>query len=257
MSKRPGDSWLRWWDPRPDAELRLVCFPHAGGSAVFYRSWARAFPRSVEVISVQYPGRMERVMEPALDNVDALADAVAAAVLREVQAPFALFGHSMGAMVAFETALRLERCPGPSPLGLFLSGRKGPSRHRPGIRHTASADALFAYLRVLGGTDAAVFDQPALQPVLLPLLRGDFKCSETWQPNLEARVRCELLALVGDDDPEVTVEEASAWREATNGAFDLRVYSGNHFYLIEHQSEVIGEVFRACQGLLGASSAVS
>jgi pyochelin biosynthesis protein PchC len=227
--------------------VRLVCFPHAGGSAVFYRNWARAFPSSVELVAVQYPGRMERFTEAPIDDVHEMADAIARAILRAVRPPLALFGHSMGAMVAFETALRLECGPGPSPIELFVSGRKGPSRHRRGVRHTAPDEALFAYLRTLGGTDAAVFEQAELRPVLLPLLRSDFKCSETWQPDRDARVGCDLKVLVGDSDPEVSLDEAACWGEATDGAFVMRVFRGNHFYLIEHEQAVIADLHASCE----------
>jgi pyochelin biosynthetic protein PchC len=237
--------WLQSFDPRPLASLRVVCFPHAGGSASFFRTWARALPQRIETLAVQYPGRMNRLSEALIDDAGEMADAMARVLVCGVATPFALFGHSMGAAIAFETALRLEGRFGVTPLRLVVSAKAGPSLHRPGRRHLAGDEALFAELRRLGGTDAAVFDEPHLLPLILPILRNDVKLSETWTPSSQARVGCPVTAFAGDADPEVAISEARAW-EHVSSEFDLRVFPGHHFYLVERRQEVLRELARRC-----------
>lgn len=227
------------------APLRLVCFPHAGGSAAFYRGWATHERPDVEVLAIQYPGRMNRLGEPLIDEIGAMADALAGVLARSVAAPFAFFGHSMGATIAFETIQRLARDHLPHPVRLFASARKGPACHRPGQRHLANDEAIIAYLRKLGGCEAEVFQQPQLLPLLLPIIRSDFKLGETWAPPPDARVDCPITAFVGDEDPEVTIEEAASWGRASDH-FEMRVFRGHHFYLLDHRSEVIDHVIHRC-----------
>jgi pyochelin biosynthetic protein PchC len=150
----------------------------------------------------------------------------------------------MGAAIAFEVALRLERA-GQRPRHLFVSGRAGPLSHVRGRRHLASDSALLAFIRMLGGTDAALFDQPQMWPLILPVLRSDFKLSETWAPDTTARVTCPLTAMGGADDPEVEVERVAAWQHATTSRFELRIFDGDHFYLAGHDPEVLGLLTRA------------
>jgi pyochelin biosynthetic protein PchC len=232
------ERWLRCFAPRPAASLRLVCFPHGGGSALAYRRWPARLPVDVELLVIQYPGRMERAAEPPIDAMEPMVDAIADVLLRRLDGPYALFGHSMGAAIAFETALRLERDGARGPEHLFVSGRKGPSQHRQTTRHLAPAGELFAYLEYLG-THTALLERPDLQPLVLPLLRSDFKLSETWRPPRDARVRCSLTAFAGDRDPEARPDAVAAWSEATCGKAELRVFAGQHFFLDEHEPAVV------------------
>jgi pyochelin biosynthetic protein PchC len=239
------DRWLRRFEPRPDASLRIVCFPHAGGSATFYRGWARMVAADAEIVAVEYPGRMTRITETLVGDVDELAEAIAAAVLRGVEPPLAFFGHSMGAAMAYETALRLTGDA--APMRLFASAKRGPAAHRPGVRHLVRDELLLDYLRHLGGTDPAFFDQPALVPFILPIIRSDVRLSETWEPAAEARVDCPISVLVGDDDPEVSVDEAATWRLATNENFEMHVFPGHHFYVLEHTAAVLDTLVGTCR----------
>ncbi len=202
-------------------------------------------PLDVEVLAVQYPGRMNRHAEPRIDTMEPMAAALTSIIARDVPGPFALFGHSMGAAIAFETTLQLARDHGRDAVELFVSGRKGPALHRLGRRHLASDDALVGYLRVLGGTSAALFQQPELWPLVLPLLRSDFKLSETWEPDTTARVRCPLTALTGDGDPEVSVDAAARWADAAGAGFELRVYAGHHFFVVDHEQAILEEIARS------------
>lgn len=143
MTPNPGDSpWFRNYGPAPDACVRLVCLPHAGGSASFYFPLARALSPKIEVLAVQYPGRQDRHAEPCVQNIEDMADRIAEALGPWTDRPYALFGHSMGAMVGFEVARRME-ASGKGPLELFVSGRQalrgtGASSGTPGPTRRSS-----------------------------------------------------------------------------------------------------------------------
>jgi len=153
----------------------------------------------------------------------------------------ALFGHSMGAAIAFEVGIRLERGGGIDLRRLIVSGRRAPSCYRQTNRHLAPDDRLIAYLGVLGGVDPEVLALPHIRPLVLPILRSDFKLSETWTPPTDARLRCPVTAMVGDSDPEASVATVAPWELATEAEFRLRVHPGGHFYLSAEEPQVLAE----------------
>ena len=229
-----ADSWIRDYHPSPGGAARLVCLPHAGGSATNYFAMAKALAPAVEVLAVQYPGRQDRRSEPFAGSVEELADGVTAALARWADRPLALFGHSMGATVAFEVARRMER----PPVHLFVSGRRSPTRPRHTTIHTLSDDLLVAEMSRLGGTDPRVLADPEVLAMTLPVVRNDYRAVESYRYVPAAKLTCPITALVGDQDTQVTVEEASAWRELSTGPFELRVFPGGHFYLEAHHDAV-------------------
>lgn len=233
--------WIRQYLPAPDAPVRLVCFPHAGGSATYYLPVARALSPSVDVLAVQYPGRQDRMREPCVDSLHELADLVAEQVLPWTGRPFALFGHSMGATLAYEVAKRLER-EGREPLVLFASARRAPSTHRDETMHLCSDAQLLADLRGTSGTDPRLFEDEGLLRLVLHALRADYKAAATYRhtPGAGPEPACPITALVGDRDPKASVDEARAWSAHTRSGFDLRVFEGGHFFLEDHASAVIG-----------------
>ncbi|MFF7725399.1 thioesterase II family protein [Streptomyces sp. NPDC008001] len=231
--------WIRRFHPRPGSRVRLVCLPHAGGSASFYFPLSRAMPETVDVLCVQYPGRQDRRTEPLVDSVPALADKVFDALLPWTDQPLALFGHSMGASLAFEVARRLERERDIVPAALFASGRRAPSMHRDETVHLRDDDGLVAEMRSLSGTDAQLLGDEDVLRMILPAIRADYRAAETyaWEPG--PPLRCPVTSLTGDDDPKVTVEEAAAWAGHTDGPFTLKVFPGGHFFLARHQAEIV------------------
>ncbi|MEU0130855.1 alpha/beta fold hydrolase [Streptomyces sp. NPDC006289] len=233
-----SDVWIRRYFPSAGAAVQLICLPHAGGSAPFYRPVAQALSPRVEVLAVQYPGRQDRRQEPLIDDLGTLADQVCEAVLASVDRPFALFGHSMGATLAFEVASRLER-ERRVPLRVFASGRRAPSRHRDEQVHLRDDDGLVQELRGLSGTDQQVFGDEELLRMVLPAIRNDYRAAERYRYAPGPRLRCPVTALVGDNDPKATLEEVDAWRDHTDGPFELKTYAGGHFYLLEHAADVI------------------
>ncbi|MGW5645337.1 thioesterase II family protein [Saccharopolyspora sp. NPDC003752] len=232
---RGGQLWIRRFHPAPDAGVRLVALPHAGGSASFYFPLSRALAPRVEVLSVQYPGRQDRLAERCIDDIGELADRLAAELRPWADRPLALFGHSMGAAVGFEVARRLEV----APIRLIASGRRAPSTHRDEWVHLHDDDGLVTDLRKLSGTAADVLGDEELLRMILPAVRSDYRAAETYRGEPGAKVACPITVLLGDDDPKVTLAEAEAWREHTDAEVDLRVFPGGHFYLVEHQAGVL------------------
>lgn len=234
--------WLKRYRPSDAPRLRLFCLPHGGGTAAFFRSWAEALPAEVEPVAVQYPGRQDRLAESCVADMDTLADAVAEALTPLLETPFALFGHSMGATVGYEVTRRLED-RGTPPLRLFASGQATPFAERTGrpLHHEDDATML-AGVRGLGGAYETLADDPDLLEVVLPSLRADLRLMETYRPTPGARIGTPVTVYAGGTDPGVTVAQAAAWREATTGGFALRTFPGGHFFLTEHQRELLADI---------------
>ncbi|MEU3962680.1 alpha/beta fold hydrolase [Streptomyces buecherae] len=232
-------TWIRRFHPAADDAVRLVCFPHAGGSASFYFPVSAQLSPAVDVRAVQYPGRQDRRAEPTIDDLHRLADALVPALGPLADRPLAFFGHSMGAVVAYEVALRLAAAGAPPLVRLFVSGRRAPSRVRAESVHERDDQGIVAELQRLSGTDAGLLDDPETRAMILPAIRGDYRAIETYRVTPGSTVRAPLSVLVGDSDPQVTLDEARAWSEHTTGPVDLRVFSGGHFYLSERSGEVI------------------
>jgi surfactin synthase thioesterase subunit len=233
---RPGSRWLRRLGPASGAPVRLVCFPHAGGSAVSHVKLAQALSPTVDTHGVQYPGRFERRHEPP-ESITAVADAVAAELGPSWDRPTALFGHSMGSVIAFEVARRLEAmgCP---PTWLFASGRAAPSRQREESTHLLNDPSLLGEMHKLGGTDRRLLDDDQLMQLMLPVIRADYQVMASYRYAPGPPLSCPVTAMNGHDDPKVTQRTASAWREHTTGRFRSLTLIGGHFYLVDRVSEV-------------------
>ncbi|MEV5719325.1 alpha/beta fold hydrolase [Amycolatopsis mediterranei] len=233
-----ASEWVRRFHPAPSASARLVCFPHAGGSASYFHPVSAALAPAVEVLAVQYPGRQDRHTETPVDDLFVLADRLAEVLAPETTGRVAFFGHSMGASLAFEVARRLE-ARGTKLLTLFVSGRRGPSAPGDERIHEKDDEALLAEVKRLGGTDTAVLDDEDIRDLVLPALRSDYKAAELYHYRPGPDVGCPIVALVGDQDPKVTEAEARQWAERTSAGFELKTYPGGHFYLNDHAAAII------------------
>ncbi|MFI7703539.1 thioesterase II family protein [Nonomuraea sp. NPDC049480] len=234
-------AWVRRFFPAPASATRLICFPHAGGSASYFHPVAKQLSPRLDVLAVQYPGRQERRHERCIDDIGTLADRAAAEILPLADRPMAFFGHSMGAVVAFEVARRLM-AEDVSPLVLFASGRRAPSCVRVETVHKEGDQALLAEVRRLGGTDARMLDDPELVSMIMPSLRGDYTAVMTYRCRPGARIDAPIIVLTGDSDPHVSLNEARRWKDHTSGLFDMHVFRGGHFYLNSHAAGVMRKI---------------
>jgi pyochelin biosynthesis protein PchC len=232
MTADASATWLRRLPSRPGTDVTLVCCPHAGGSAGYYLPLLHPLSGSADVAVVQYPGRHDRADEQPVPSIRQVARHVVDALRATGPRRLALFGHSMGALVAFEVAVLLEREKGGAALDhLFVSGHRSPSRHRPDPGRYADESAIVAELRQSGGTDKRVLAHPALVSRMLPMLRNDYAAVLGYRYRPGDNVSCAVTALVGDRDPYTTIHDAQAWTAMTTGEFALRAFPGGHFYL--------------------------
>ncbi len=225
------DAWAVGRKPKPHARLRLYCLPYAGGSASIFRTWPTSFPADIDVWPIQYPGRESRLREPPLKDLRALVNALGQALLPVLDLPYALFGHSMGGLIAFELARWLaERSTG--PVHLFVSGARAPHGSGPGIPIHALPDAQFIEaLRLLNGTPEPVLRNGQLMELFLPILRADFEAVETYRYVPGEPLGCPISAFGGRDDRKVGEKDLVAWKQQTRAHFQWRLLPGDHFFV--------------------------
>lgn len=248
MASSQRDRWFRRFHPAEDSRVELVCFPHAGGSASSWYALSAALSPAVPVLAVQYPGRQDRHREPVVADLHTMADHVTEALGAGGGPPPVLLGHSMGASLAYEVAVRLGR-GGSGPAALVVSGRRAPARRRLDPALTPDDDVILRKVRSLGGTNKALLDDPELRELILPGLRGDYRALREYRDSAGPRLSCPVLALTGDRDPEAPAADMRAWQDRTTGDFAQQVLPGGHFFLEEQVPVVAGLLLRFLNAL--------
>jgi len=237
--------------PVAQPALRLICLPYAGGAASMYRAWPTLLAPGIEVYPVELPGRGLRLGERLVSDMAALCDSLAPAIEPLLDGvPLALFGHSMGARIAFELARRFEG----RITWLFASGSPAPGARarygasgdtRPG---STLSDAEFTQrLRELGGTPTEILDDAELMERVLPVVRGDFMLVERYQVDPTCRVSCPITVFAGLDDTGATPTEAAAWQLRTTAVCRMIEVDAGHFFLDSHRETLLHELRRVRQ----------
>ncbi|WP_156755618.1 thioesterase II family protein [Actinokineospora pegani] len=236
-------SWLVRTRPVPGARLRLLCVPYAGGGASAFAGWADALPADVEVCAVRLPGRESRLLQKPFQDVDAAVAALAEVTEDYCAEPFALFGHSMGALVAFEFTRLLRAAGRRGPEHLFASGRQAPQLPvtRPLIHDLPDAEFADA-LRDFGGTPEEVLADPRTMSLLAPGLRADFRVNDTYRHRPQPPLDCPVTAFSGRTDPHVAPANVEAWGAQTTGRFTHHRLDGGHLFLHSEREALLGHL---------------
>lgn len=230
--------WLRTLTRSTHPRLRLFCIPPAGAGPHFYRTWAAGLPEDVEAVAIHLPGRESRFSEPLMTDYHFAVEAMYAGVRTALgPLPYTLFGHSMGALLAYGLTLTAARMGDPAPEHLLLSGCSGPgSTPVKAGRGYWSDTELIEDLRAMGGTTTEVLENPELLDLLLPILRADYTLCESFRaaPPTGPLLSCPLTVLGGADDDH-TPADLARWADVSNGRFAQHTFSGGHFFLT-HES---------------------
>lgn len=236
----PSELWLRPCENRAQPpRVRLVCMPHAGGTAQSYRTWLDHLPSDVAMYGVQYPGRQDRFGEPFAMDIAAMVAPIVAAVRPFVSDPLAIFGHSMGAYVAYEVTLELERKYGPVVDLLAVSGAPAPHQNPPGFSYLLDDDGLAKEVKRVNDGFQDMLSSPDLLKVVLPMIRADYRLCETYHRDDPVRVAAHLVAAGGVADPEVDPAGLAGWSACAADTFDVCTFPGGHFYLVEQEAALV------------------
>jgi medium-chain acyl-[acyl-carrier-protein] hydrolase len=240
-----GTPWVVRFQPRPAAAVRLLCLPHAGGGASAFRTWGRAVAEWIEVAAVQLPGREARIREPLRRDLGGLADELADGLAAAMEGRYALYGHSMGALLAFELVRRLERAGAPLPVRLFVAGCAAPHRHASTSRlHLMDFDEVIAELRRDGATPAPVLDDRGLMARLVPILQADVAMCVAHGRSDPDPVEVPISAFGGARDTLAPPASVDGWRELTALGFRARLLAGGHFFPADERDALLDAIAR-------------
>ena len=230
----------------------MFCFPYSGGTASHFRGWPNYFDEHVEVVGVEPPGRAWRRSEPAYTDAVKAAEAFCDAVASELQAPFVLYGHSVGALFAYEVAHTLRARNLPAPAGLFVSGRKPPHRTTNNIEFSALPDSQFlAAVAALGGVPEIVLRDRDLQQMVIGVMRADLTMAERRSYIERGPLETPLFVYTADTDPLVNLDEAPEWQQHSVASCVVRKYRGGHFFIQDTKSSFFADLAKDVTSVIG------
>lgn len=227
---------------KSNPKMRILLFPYACGGASIYRTWHNLFPSEIEVIPIQLPGRENRISEKPFTRLVEVTDYLFETLKPLYDRPLALFGHSMGSLISYELAIRLEKA-GYTPAHLFVSAHSSPDNGKLGSNdHLLSDKKLINRLRELSFTPEPVLQNQDLMKLLLPLIRADFAMCETYEYNNHPALNCPITVFGGTNDKEVSLDELDKWKAFSNASFSKNELKGDHFFVHDQADNIISEI---------------
>ena len=227
-----GLRWIKRYAPNPSARLHLLCLPYAGAGPSIFRGWHQLMDSRIEVMAAQLPGREARLREPFAQSAQEITAAIAGELLRLCpHEPLALFGHSMGSLLAYDLARRLKEQHGWRVKSLIVSGRQPPHVLFGGNLHARPEPEFIAEIQRLNGTPSAIFDDLEMRNLFLPVLRADYRVIETYRAQRGGLLDCPLVSCTSDGDDDAPRERMNLWQSLSSGPFSAWDFTGDHFYL--------------------------
>jgi len=241
VSAQSHSLWLAYDKPKPESRLRLFCFPYSGADASVFAAWQASVPDDIEICPVQLPGRGRRLAEPFVTSLDSLIVQTAQALRTDFESkPFALFGHSLGALICFELARYLRGHYAHMPVHLFVSGCGAPDvLPRENRIHDLCEAEFLDKLRHMNGSLQRLLCEPELQQIFVPILRADFELFETYLYREELPLDCAISAFGGLQDDWVQRGHLESWRRHTTRSFSLRMLPGDHLFVSGSRDELL------------------
>jgi medium-chain acyl-[acyl-carrier-protein] hydrolase len=249
--------WLRR-STAPDAKVRLFCFPYAGGSSRIYRNWQDWLAPEVEVVAVELPGRGVHIRGDLIDDIEVLVARFIDVASSASDLPFAVFGYSMGALIALEVCRRFHLTSHAKPIHLFAAAMSPPHipSSRRNINHLGDEEFI-EELRALRGTPQEVFENPELLQLVLPVLRSDFRMVETYRCGPALPLNHPITVFGGIDDDTIPCDTLSQWKIHSLGECTVRLLPGDHFFIHQHEHLIAASVLASLRSVLYSCPALS
>jgi len=244
--------WLRKLSQIAAPKVGVVCFPYAGGGASVFYQWTKLLPPEIAVYAVQLPGREDRLAEHPIRNLSAVVDSLTASLSVLEGLPFAFFGHSMGALIAFETARELRKRGLATPNHLVVSGRQSPATKAAASPLYPLPEGAFVEecVRRYQGIPQAILNEPELMNLFLPVLRADMEVVETYRYQSQKPFDMPVTAMYGSEDRTLLRQDVESWSCETTGEFALHELPGGHFFFQTARAQVIAIVEGSALGSL-------
>lgn len=245
------NKWFVIPRPNANADLRIICFPYAGGGVSTFQSWVKSIPMNVELVIIQAPGRGERFGEQAYSSMNLLLDDLIRVIPNILNKPYILFGHSLGSRVAFELMNRLKELNYSLPKHFIASGSRGP-QHRSLKKpiYNLPNEEFINELKMLNGTPQAVLENKELMELFLPLLAADFKIADTYCYLGNIRFNCQISVFGGEDDVDISLLKLNSWGDLFTTDANVELFPGNHFFIDSHNDLVLKKINTIIQDCL-------
>jgi medium-chain acyl-[acyl-carrier-protein] hydrolase len=244
MNRHINRSTSQWFistdKPGIETRLRIFCFPYSGGGVSIFYDWSKHFPQDISIMALQLPGHESRMAEELVSDLNLLIDKLVVAITPYLDKPYIFFGHSLGALISFELTHRLKKMNVYLPKCLIVSGRAAP--HTPsknGIIHNLPNHEFIAKLKEYNGLPEIILHNQELLDLFLPIIRADFKLSESYLHMKYEPLPVPIIALAGKNDYNVIIENVALWMEHTTKSFKKYLLPGDHFFIKTHLREVL------------------